>query len=274
MGRKICLSDSKDIDNCLYLDCDCLEHAPHLIVASSLLFADELLKQYGKSWRYWRSLAVFANTAREVAGPLYQSYCQNFGALAARSVKAVFPKPMSQRWNRVSELENRMLRAGFLELAVCLADVLASKFIDASELDLLAKATSSEDGAAAGWEALNKIRDAVIVLKKNSKKNAKVLTTLDSKTTPNSLEIEQTKAYTICMSQWRGQTLRTAADLLWGKMVSAMNLTREPIMHLSFFLKKESTNTGDEFGPLSQLIFGKASLIFREYDALLRVLDL
>ena len=270
LGRKIILSETQSVDNCLFMDCDCLEHAPHLIVASSLLFADDLLQTYGKCWRYWRSLAIFANTAREVAGALYGSYCQNFGPLAGRSVKAIFPKPMSQRWNRISELENRMLRAGFYELAVCLADVLANKFIDSSELDLLARATTDET-VQTGWEALKKIREAVHVLKKhNNLTKAKVTSDIEKRVTPNSLEIEQTKAYTICMSQWRGQTLRNAADVLWGKMVKAMNLTREPLMHLSFFLKKASTSKDDDFGPLAHLVFGKAAGILQEYNTLLR----
>lgn len=281
LARKIVLSETEHLEGCLFLDCDCLEHAPHLIVSSSLLFADELLEKYKRSWKYWSSLAIFANTTREIAGPFYHSYCSNFGALEGRKVKAIFPKPMSQRWNRIHELETRLMRAGFYQIAVCLAEVLAHKYIDAGEIDALAglagkeRSASEDNDQTSGWHVLEKVRSAVTILKgrKASTKDDVEKIEARAKTTPNALEIEQTKAYTICMSKWRGQALRTAADQLWGKMVCAMNFTRQPLMHMSFFLKKASSATQsnkDDFGALAQLVFGKAAEFHKEFDELLR----
>lgn len=280
-ARKAILNEASHVEECLclYLEADCFEHSPHLIVASSLMLADQLLETYQCDWQYWGSLAIFANTVREVSLPFYQSYCSQFGTLEGRKVKAIFPKPVSQRWNRIHELESRLLGAGFYQIAVCLADVLASKAIDAKELHSLEKLgllTADDDDGKSRWHALGQLRAAVQIMKKKQKVNDATLSEMKSrKTVPNELDIEQTKAYTIRMSKWRGQALRTAAEHLWGKMVEAMNQTRGPIMHLSFFIKKSSTRDGDDKpGPLAELVFGKAASIHCEFEELLRPFSL
>ena len=254
------------------MDCDCMEHTPHLVVVSSLLLADDMLRAHQKNWKYWSSLAVFANTAREVAGSLYDSYSAHFGFVEAKAVKTIMPRAVSQRWNRIHELENRVLKAGCFQLAVCLADVLARKDIDSSELAALER----ESGSAHAWGALNSIRNAVTIAKQRKTDTpAEPLT--HSKV--NEPALEEAKEYSIRMSRWRGQTLRTVADQMWGRMIAVMQACRGPIVHFSFFIKRESTaslisdtSKSNELsaGALATLVYGKAAEIHNEFGDLQR----
>ena len=134
-ARRLIASEISTIPNVYYFDQSCLEHSPHLVVIGSLNLADELLEHFGSSWRYWSSLAMFAHTARDVAKPLYQNYAARWGPLLAKqAVKAIFPRPIAQRWNRIHELERRIQDSDFLKLAVSLCEVLTSKWVDLSEL--------------------------------------------------------------------------------------------------------------------------------------------
>ena len=267
-GRRAILCDVKDDKRTLFLDSDCLEHGPHLIVMASLILADQMLSELGRPWKYWKSLATFAYTSRDVAKKLYDAWVKRFGALDAKSrVKSLFPKPASQRWGRVHELESRIMRAGFLNLAVCLAEILTSKFVDMSEVAPLESCSSSDQG----WEALSVIKSCIRCTKDKQQKQKKEIDAGKTSATPDVLSVEQTKAYTIQMSKWRGQTLVAIADRLWGKTIETMYHTREPIIHLTSFLKANSSSESDDcttFGILAQLVHGKASEIQAEFDVI------
>ena len=163
-GRRLIAAETHDFPNIYYWDQDCFEHSPHLVVMSSLLLMDKLLE--GKvPWRYWSSLAMFSHTCRSQARDLYESYCSHFGALRAKgAVKCMFPRPVSQRWGRIHELESRILKAGCAELASCLADILTSKWIDTKELKNFGDAHS----CTGKWDAVRQIREALQAKKKQT----------------------------------------------------------------------------------------------------------
>ena len=269
-GRRAILYDVKDDKTTFFFDSDCLEHGPHLIVMSSLLLADSMLTTIGRPWKYWKSLATFSYTTRDVAKRLYDTWVDRFGAQnAKRCVKSLFPKPVSQRWGRVHELEERIMKAGFLNLALCLAEILTSKFVDLQEVVPL-EACLSED---MGWSALGVVRSLVRSSKDKQAKRQKEIETGKTTATPDVLSVEQTKAYTIQMSKWRGQTLVAIADRLWGKTIETMYHAREPIIHLTSFLKKHSGSDSEMEdntmpGILAQLVQGKASSIQAEFDSI------
>ena len=236
----------------------------------SLLLADELLEKFGATFKYWSSLAMFAHTCRDVAKPLYETYCSNFGDKAGKdTVKCLFPRPVSQRWGRIHELEKCIIDAGFLQLAICLADVLAEKFIDANELQGVEEAAAKQAERKA-WEAVGYIQKAIKMKKKGRDAEAKKAEQHAS--TPNELSIEQTKAYTIQMSKWRGKTLCAVADRLWGKTIQIMYHARCPIIHLTSFLKKDFSEQDmcSKGGPLVQLAVGRAAEIHGEFTSILR----
>ena len=274
-ARRCIAGETSDAANVFFFDNDCLEHAPHLVVMSSLLLCDEVLTMHDCKWKYWTSLAMFSHTARDVAKPLHECWARLFGSMSAKeTTKSLFPRAVSQRWGRVHELEKRILDAGVDKLAVCLADVLTHKAIDTTEVEhICSAAASTEDNTARGkyQEVLQKIQQTVSVARTTPK-------TKVSKTshTPNELEVEQTKAYSIKMSQWRGRTLLAMSDQLWGRVIEVMHRTREPIIHLSNFIKRPLSQ--DEFnrkgGVLAQLVTGRAQLIHEEFIDIARGLSL
>ena len=217
-ARRGILAETRDIPNLLYLDQDCLEHAPHLVVMGSLLLADRLLDLLdGPKFHYWSSLAMFAHTARDVAKPLYEKYCQRFGAQAGKkAVKCMFPRPVSQRWGRIHELERRIIDAGFSSLALCLRDVFAGKFVDSRELQEGDEAVDASFGGPSGPPS------AKAKPKPASDKEHAQAKGPDKSTTPNELSVEQTRAYTLQMGRWRAKTLSVVANRLWGKTILIM----------------------------------------------------
>ena len=133
-ARKSNVVETSDMQRVLYLDSDCLEHSPHLIVLSSLHLVDDMLAFHQRPWKYFSTLAMFSHAARDCHKQLYDSWYNHFGAAAASAhAKKIFPRAVAQRWGRVHELESRMLSAGFLPLAICLSDVLARKYIDVKD---------------------------------------------------------------------------------------------------------------------------------------------
>ena len=276
-ARRCISGETSDIPNVFFFDNDCLEHAPHLVVMSSLLLCDELLAMHDCKWKYWTSLAMFSHTARDVAKTLHECWARLFGSMSAKEkTKALFPRAVSQRWGRVHELEKRVLSAGVDKLAICLADVLTHKAIDTTEVEHICAAVSPEDNNTRGkyQEALQKIQQTVRVAKA-AKTTTKSKATKTSHT-PNELEVEQTKAYSTKMSQWRGRTLLAMSDHLWGRVMEVMHRTREPIIHLSNFIKRPVSD--DEFtrkgGVLAQLVTGRAQFIHEEFIDIARGLSL
>ena len=261
-ARRAILAETGGAPNVFFLDQDCLEHAPHLVVMGSLLLADRLLDLVdAPRFHYWASLAVFAHTARDVAKPLYEKYCERFGAQAGKeAVKCMFPRPVSQRWGRIHELERRIIDAGFLRLAACLQDVFAAKFVDGSGLQDGEEAVDASGGGSVSSRA-----------KRSSDKEHTRADGPGKSTTPNELSVEQTRAYTLQMGRWRAKTLSVVGNRLWGKTILIMYHTRAPIIHLTSFLKKQISDEElfAKGGPLAQLATGGASRIFAEFNTIL-----
>lgn len=270
-ARRLIASEVADMPNIYFWDQDCLEHAPHLVVMSSLLQMDSLLE--GKvPWRYWSSLAMFSHTCRAQARDLYDCYCRLFGAQRAKeTVKCMFPRPVSQRWVRIHELERRILNAGFAELAFCLAEILTNKWIDVDELRNFAKEIGDGDDNSVNcpWEAMRRISEALQASKKSNDCQRKKIESSKGPT-PNELSVEQTKAYSLKMGKWRAQTLNAVADQRWGQIIKVMNHCRCPLIHISNFLKKKIARQDfiDKGGPLAQLVYGHANEIHAEFSAL------
>ena len=204
---------------------------------------------------------MFAHTARDVAKPLFESYSSRFGAQAAKeAVKCLFPRPVSQRWDRIHELEKRIIDAGFVRLAQCLADVFQRKFVDHSECKDLEATGASTAAAAAGAASRSQ----------SDKEHAQAAAG-NAAATPNELSVEQTRGYTLQMGRWRAKTLRAVADRLWGKTILVMYHARCPIIHLTSFLKKQFSEQEllQKGGPLAQLSLGRAAEIHAEFNGIL-----
>ena len=120
--------------NVFFLQQDCLKRSPHLVVMSSLLLVDALLEKFA-NWKFWSSLAMFAHTCRDQARSLYEVYSSRYGASEAKNtVKTLFPRPASQSWGRIHDLEKRIMNAGFQQLAICVSNILTRKWIDLDEI--------------------------------------------------------------------------------------------------------------------------------------------
>lgn len=267
-GRRLVSAEISQFPNIYFFEQDCLEHAPHLVVMSSLLLMDHLLD--GKvQWRYWSSLAMLSHTCRSQAKELYECYCKRFGAKRGKdTVQTLLPRPVSQRWGRIHELERRIIMAGLSELAICLADILTSKWIDVGEL----RNFSDQSLDNGNWEAVRCIREA---LQRTQKSNSQELKKIDDHSklnTPNELSVEQTKAYSLKMGKWRAQTLNAVSDESWGHIVRVMRECRAPLIHISHFLKKKYTQKDiiEHGGPLAMLVYGRAESFQDEFDAILK----
>ena len=280
LARRLIAAEIMDCPNIYYFQQDCLEHAPHLVVMSSLLLVDEFLEGF-TNWKYWSSLAVFSHTCRDQARSLYESYSNKFGAKRAKeAVKTLFPRPVSQRWGRIQELEDRIINAGFSELAACVSEVLTRKWVDANELSgsLMACKAEAWSGAVSVTAT---IRHAKVTAASGSAKPAgegddtsKKRQKQKQPANPNELSIEETKEFTIKMGKWRARTLEAIGDQMWGMVIAVMNRTRSPLIHISNVLKqKHSLQTCvEKGGPLAQLVYGKAALILEEFSDTLRSL--
>ena len=98
------------------------------------------------------------------------------------TVKKLFPKPIAQRWGRISELEKRILSAEQWKLAISVSEVLVHKWIDMSELlgELAGPRISGEEQhesteKTASWSAMTFIQKSLHSSSKKAKTNDKNL---------------------------------------------------------------------------------------------------
>ena len=89
-------------------------------------------------------------------------------------------------------------------------------------------------------------------------------------TAVDDLAIDQSKAFSLKMGTWRRVALERVTDPLWWRVLKVANRAREPLIHLSNFLKvklsDEELSSGG--GHLSRLVCGKAAQIAKEFAAL------
>ena len=216
-----------------YLDSDCFEHGVHLMVLGGLLLVDKHLAGH-RRWKYYSSLAIFANVARDVAADLFERWEGVHGSTSAREfVRKLFPKANSARWGAVHGLELRLRAAGLQRLHSVLLFVLCQKLIQQS---------NNQTKKAAATASMN----------------------------PNTLAVEQTKEYTQLYGKWRVHALETSRDPLLSALVDVMVKARGPLMHLSNFIKTripeaERRSFGNH---LAQIVNFKAEEIDLELDDL------
>ena len=92
----------------------------------------------------------------------------------------------------------------------------------------------------------------------------------------DTLAVEQSAHYSETMGKWRRHAVRVVNDPLFGCMVFIMNGVKEPLTHLSAFLKKtvpekELCSRGNT---LHQLVTYKAQMIAGEFDELMGVSEI
>ena len=89
---------------------------------------------------------------------------------------------------------------------------------------------------------------------------------------PDALAVEAIREFQIKMSKWRKHTITVLGDPLFASCVKLMNKAREPVMHLSFFLKKRLTEkeVDTHGGHLAMLVNYKAVEIFEGFNEAMR----
>ena len=97
-----------DIPWLFFLPANCLEHGADLGVLGSLKLADKLLDEHGKAWRYFSSMAMIANTCRDLCQSLFSSWRALFDPSAVACVTALFPRCMGS----VDQTKSRLLKDG------------------------------------------------------------------------------------------------------------------------------------------------------------------
>eukprot|EP00959_Pyramimonas_sp_CCMP1952_P166244 3474586-Pyramimonas_sp.AAC.1 len=102
---------------------NCWEHVVHLIIGQALKLADQFLKEWGRSWRYYSTVAICANVWREAARPIYLWWITACGPMDAKArASTLCPKACSARWGAVESVEERLSAvAGALHAAFAAA---------------------------------------------------------------------------------------------------------------------------------------------------------
>ena len=290
-ARKHILNLTSNIDRLIYLETDCFEHGLHLAVLGGLMFVDELLQRYQRPWKYYSSLAVLANCARDSAKDLFKSWESLYGCESAmQHVQTLLPKCISSRWGSVNCLEERLLKGGMSKFAHSLSKTFLQKVLaasDDSELDenFLGQISSMlpEDLQTAFASKAKKARSKKEAAERCGKKAAQSKSKKSKSGTSATatlggvdlLAMEELNEYTARVNRWQRHLLLTVNDRLFAGLVAIMNKSRQPIIHLSSFVKKTSTLTlsanssNAAGGSLFQLVTFKALEVETEFDELL-----
>jgi hypothetical protein len=236
-GKKIIQCMVQDADTVFFFPTDCFEHAGHLVGLGGLKLIDQELKDHGRPWKYFSSLAVFTNTVRDCSKDIFQHWCQQHGEVSAMSyVFKLFPRVCAGRWNSIDTTEDRILKAGPERTLSVLRTVLKGKKVRAKGKSI-AKPTTSTSLAPPLDDAANAADDDDVGGVRAV--GAGAVSSTDAGVV-DLLSLEQTKEYTIKMGKWRQQTMDTADDILWWRTIEVMKVIRGPVLHLSAFLKKKN----------------------------------
>ena len=104
--RKMVACLCKDVPNVLFLEMNCLEHGVHLVTLSGLQLMDKLLKDNGRSWKYYSSLSIIAQVLRSVAGKLFASWT---ASLASKPCYSVAVAVAMLRLRQLKHVEGRQV---------------------------------------------------------------------------------------------------------------------------------------------------------------------
>ena len=97
------------------LDVDCWKHAAHLIVKSGLNSCDEFLKDQGRPWRYFATMAKTANLWRANVKAVFTAFTKDaeYGAQGAMAhAKRVPGRVIAGRWGSIEEFEQLLVNIG------------------------------------------------------------------------------------------------------------------------------------------------------------------
>ena len=88
---------TKDVPSLFYLPSDC-EELSHLGVLGALKLTDQLLKSH-RNWKCYSSVAIVANTLRDLEQSVFNVWRALFGdANALSKVKSLIPHCVAGRW--------------------------------------------------------------------------------------------------------------------------------------------------------------------------------
>ena len=85
--RKMMHAEIEPLVNVLFLDFDCIEHALHLIIKSSIFLVDSWLSSAGRSFKYFPALTNITQIWRENAQEVRDEWALNFGEVSAKNKK-------------------------------------------------------------------------------------------------------------------------------------------------------------------------------------------
>ena len=211
-SKKTVLVQTKDVPSLFYLPSDCFEHLSHLGVLGALKLTDQLLKGH-RPWKYYSSIAIVANTLRDLGQSLFLTWRALFGdADAVSKVKSLIPRCVAGRWGSIAETERRLLEAEVSKLST------AIKYLFETEPQLLEN-------------------DKKVNKTHKNKKSDNGADAVDE------LAVEATQAFNIRLGKWRRHTWTVLQDTLFGKIIIVLHTSREPWMHLSHYVKKNYRQT-------------------------------
>ncbi|CAK0833973.1 unnamed protein product [Prorocentrum cordatum] len=241
-ARRIIAILTAPMPNVIFMGHNCWEHVVHLIIGQALKLADQFLKEWGRSWRYYSTVAICANVWREAARPIYLWWITACGPMDAKArASTLCPKACSARWGAVEAVEERLSAvAGALHTAF--AAVLAGRA--AAEAAPVEDAPGEAAAAAVAFEPV-------------------LAAGVDARRAVGDLSTDSAKAWSAMLGRWRRQAVTSTADPLFWGMVKCSLWSRSVTTHASCFLKA----TGRQH--IAELACGKAGSLFSECDALL-----
>ena len=246
-----------------------MEHAGHLAVLGALKLADVMLLELGKPWKYYSSLAILCNCLRDTAKDFLTAWCSIYKAESAlRHARKLFPRCCAGRWLSVDEAEKRFLSCGAARVQQVVNQILPRKSAQ--------KTVAAVDGSDNEQDGDEPAAAQAPKAKAKPKPKAKSKTPSSDIGAVDTLAVEQSAHYSETMGKWRRHAVRVVNDPLFGCMVFIMNGVKEPLTHLSAFLKKtvpekELCSRGNT---LHQLVTYKAQMIAGEFDELMGVSEI
>ena len=263
---------------------DCFEHLAHLITLGSMSMIDEELKQLGRGWRYFSSLAVFSHTVRGLAKRVFHEWCKQHGPTSGmKFVHKLFPRCDSGRWNSTNDTELRIISCTQALFQPVLQSVLHQALSSDScgsvgdtvwstdGLDTTQLAESTKETKPPPPKKARAGKAAPAAPESSAAKAPKVRACdAEAADAVNGLSLQESAAYSRKIGKYRRSSLSCSADPLWWKLIQVMNCVKQPAVHLSSFLKKlcDKQQLTLHGNALTQLVHFKAEELMLECEGL------
>lgn len=200
LARKAWTTFTRDCPNILSLSSDCYEHAGHLVTLGTLKTLDEILKRFGRKWKFFSSIATCSHTLRDLSKGLYQTWRAHHGDLSGwKLARKLWPKVVGGRRNSCREALERMRKVGGQTMLKPVLDNL-----------LLSKAASKKPTSEEG-------------LLENDKSSADV----------DEISYQETQQFQIKMGRRRKQTQACVDDALWWVVAEMARIVQSVMVHFS-----------------------------------------